>query len=115
MTPPGIPLLCLLLVQVPVVILLRPYVVPLLQRPGVDGVLDAVSRRSMTAYLWHLPLLVAVIGTMLLLRVPFPAAGSAAWWATRPLWLVALTGLLVGALSLASTSRDASVAGHASS
>ena len=28
MTPPGIPLLCLLLVQVPVVILLRPYVVP---------------------------------------------------------------------------------------
>ena len=59
----------------------------------------------MTAYLWHLPLLVAVIGTMLLLRVPFPAAGSAAWWATRPLWLVALTGLLVGALSLASTSR----------
>ncbi len=108
MTPPGIPLLCLLLVQVPIVILLRPYVVPLLQRPRAVAILDAVSRRSMTAYLWHLPLLVAVIGTMLLLRMPFPAVGSAAWWSTRPLWLVALTALLVGALSLASASRNAS-------
>lgn len=91
MTPPGIPLLCLLLLQVPVVLLLRPYVLPWLERPTAIAALDVASRRSMTAFLWHLPLLVAVAGMLLLLGVPFPEVGSAAWWWTRPLWLAALT------------------------
>jgi Acyltransferase family len=94
MTPPGIPLLCLLLLQVPVVLLLRPYALPLLRRPAAARVLGVVSQRSMTVFLWHLPLLVAFVGVLLLLGIPLPTVGSAAWWWTRPLWLAALTVLL---------------------
>jgi peptidoglycan/LPS O-acetylase OafA/YrhL len=99
MTPPGIPLLCLLLTQVPVVLLLRPHVLPLLQRPTVVRVVDTVSQRSMSAFLWHIPLLVAVAGTLVLIGAPFPAVGSTSWWWTRPLWLAALMLLLLAALS----------------
>jgi Acyltransferase family len=103
MTPPGIPLLCLLLLQVPMVVLLRPYVLTLVQRPRAEAFLDAVSRRSMTAFLWHLPLLVVAAGMLLLLDVPFPAVGSPAWWWTRPLWLAGLT--LLGLAYLGQTSQ----------
>ena len=102
MTPPGIPLLCLPLLQVPIVVLLRPYVLPQLQRPKVGPVLNAASRRSMTAFPWHLPLLVVVAGMLLLLDVPFPAVGSPAWWWTRPLWLAGLTLLGLAYLGQAS-------------
>jgi Acyltransferase family len=101
MTPPGIPLLCLLLLHVPVALLLRPAALPMLQRPRVQAAVDVASRRSMTAFLWHLPLLVAVAGLLLLLGVPFPSVGSPMWWWTRPLWLAALT--LLGLLFVAWT------------
>jgi hypothetical protein len=54
----------------------------------------------MTVYLWHLPLLAAMSGLLLLTGVPQPAGGTAAWWWGRPLVLVALTGLLLPVVAL---------------
>jgi fucose 4-O-acetylase-like acetyltransferase len=57
----------------------------------------AVNARIMTLYLWHLTAMVLLVGLSLLLGgiglrwEPL----SAAWWATRPLWIGALTALVL--------------------
>ncbi len=98
-SPPGTVPLLLALVQIPVALLLRPVVAPLLERPRVARVLDVASGASMRAFLWHLPVMVAVTGVLLLLHVPFPDPGSGAWWATRPLWYAVLGLSLWGVLA----------------
>jgi hypothetical protein len=52
-----------------------------------------VNGTIMTVYLWHLTVMVLVIGLGILLGgvgLGLPP-GSAAWWATRPLWMGLLT------------------------
>lgn len=99
-SPPGTVPLLLALVQIPVALLLRPVIAPLLDRPRTARVLDVASGVSMRAFLWHLPVLVAVTGLLLLLGVPFPEPGSGAWWWSRLLWLpglgLALWAVLAG-------------------
>jgi Zn-dependent protease with chaperone function len=58
------------------------------------------GRRSMTVYLWHLPLLAALSGLLLLTDFPQPAAGTAAWWWGRPLVLLSVILLLLPVLAL---------------
>lgn len=60
-----------------------------------------VNRRTMTIYLWHMPVLLAMAGvtalTALVGGAVLAPVGSAAWMAERPLWLLAalaLTALL---------------------
>lgn len=98
-SPPGTVPLLLTLVQIPVALLLRPLVSPWLDRPRVAGVLDTASNNSMRAFLWHLPVLVAVTGVLLLVGVPFPDPGSAAWWWSRLLWFPVLSLALWGLLA----------------
>lgn len=51
-----------------------------------------VNARIMTLYLWHLTVMVVIVGTAMLLGGiglgPLP--GTEAWWLTRPAWLIAL-------------------------
>jgi hypothetical protein len=49
----------------------------------------------MTVYLWHLPLLAAMSGMLLLSKFPQPAGGTAAWWWARPLVLAGVVALLL--------------------
>ncbi|ACZ23440.1 hypothetical protein Sked_35530 [Sanguibacter keddieii DSM 10542] len=98
-SPPGIVPLLLGLVQIPVALLLRPVVAPLLDRPRTARALDAASGSSMRAFLWHLPVMVAVTGVLLVLDVPFPDPGTATWWLTRPLWFAVLGLALWGVLA----------------
>ncbi|HEY8754471.1 MAG TPA: acyltransferase [Arthrobacter sp.] len=92
------PTLCLLLLGVSQAAVLQ------LFRPGlgwvsglrwVRAVVMVVGRRSMTVYLWHLPLLVAMSGLLLLTDFPKPAAGTAEWWWARPLVLIGVITLLL--------------------
>lgn len=100
-SPPGVVPLLLGLVQIPVALLLRPVVAPLLDRPRTARVLDVASGSSMRAFLWHLPVMVVVTGVLLLLDAPFPDPGTAAWWVTRPLWFALLGLALWGVLAAA--------------
>ncbi|WP_082979068.1 acyltransferase family protein [Arthrobacter sp. B6] len=95
LNPPN---LCLLLLGVSQAAFLQ------LARPGIGwvaglrwvrAVVSVAGRRSMTVYLWHLPLLVAMSGLLLLTDFPKPAAGTASWWWARPLVLVGVVGLLL--------------------
>ncbi len=74
--------------------------VKIASRRRVRRFMGVAGRRSMTVYLWHLPLLAAMSGLLLLTDFPQPAGGTAAWWWGRPLVLLALIGLLLPVLAL---------------
>lgn len=73
-----------------------------LRSPRLWTATVAVNARIMTLYLWHLTAMVLVIGLALLVG----GAGlrwdplSAAWWATRPLWIGVLALVVMAAVAL---------------
>ncbi len=93
--PPMFPLILVGLAHV----LLVKAVYPVLQRfvnvGWVQKVMFVVGSRAMTIYLWHLPLIIAMFGVALVLRLPFPEPASSEWWLTRPLFYVAAWALVL--------------------
>jgi hypothetical protein len=77
-------------------------------RPGLEwasnvgwvrAMVMAAGRRAMTVYLWHLPLLAALSGLLLLTDFPKPAAGTAEWWWSRPLVILGVITVLLPVLA----------------
>ncbi|WP_244631904.1 MULTISPECIES: hypothetical protein [unclassified Microbacterium] len=65
-----------------------------------------MTARTMTIYLWHMPVLLVMAGATAVYALTtgavLPALDSPDWWAARPLWLatsLALTGLVAVALA----------------
>ncbi|MCT9871346.1 acyltransferase family protein [Paenarthrobacter aurescens] len=92
------PNLCLLLLGISQTATLQ------LVRKGLEGIagvrwiqslISVAGHRSMTVYLWHLPLLVGMSGLLLLTDVPKPLAGTGEWWWARIPVFVAVITLLV--------------------
>ena len=70
-------------------------------RPRVAAFTRFVTVRTMTIYLWHMPVLLAMAGATaafaLTTGTVLPTLDSADWWAGRPIWLataLALTALV---------------------
>lgn len=100
LNPPNLTLLLLGFSQAAMLQLFRPGLARLGSRAWVRRFLAVAGRRSMTVYLWHLPLLAAMSGLLLLTDFPQPLGGTATWWWGRPLVLLALIGLLLPVLAL---------------
>ena len=100
LNPPNLSLLFLAVSQAAALQLFRPVLGRIASLARVQRVLAVVGRRSMTVYLWHLPLLAAMSGLLLLTDVPRPAGGTPAWWWSRPLVLLAVVILLLPVLAL---------------
>lgn len=71
-----------------------------------------IGGRTMTIYLWHMPVLLAMAGAVALNAIGegalLPEIGSAQWWSGRPLWLataLALTALVALPLTRIETRR----------
>ncbi|WP_029261762.1 MULTISPECIES: acyltransferase family protein [unclassified Microbacterium] len=76
------------------------------RRPRVAAFTAFVTVRTMTIYLWHMPVLLVMAGATavnaLVTGVALPSLDSADWWAARPLWLataLALTALVAVAFT----------------
>lgn len=94
--PPSLALVALGLWQFGLALLLRPAVDRWLDRPRAWAAVVAANGMAMTVFLWHLTALVMVAAVALPSGLmPQPAVGSAAWWAWRPVWLLALAAALV--------------------
>ncbi|MCX6498609.1 MAG: acyltransferase [Arthrobacter sp.] len=100
LNPPTLPLFLLAVSQAAALQLLRPPLVRLAVHAPVRRLLAGAGRHSLTVYLWHLPLLAAMSGLLLLTGLPQPAGGTAAWWWTRPLVLLAVVALLLPVLAV---------------
>jgi hypothetical protein len=100
LNPPNLTLLFLGISQAAALQLFRAALTRVAGVRWVRKMLSMAGRRAMTVYLWHLPLLAAMSGLLLLTGFPQPAGGTAAWWWGRPLALMAVIVLLLPVLAL---------------
>lgn len=95
--PPKITLLALGLAQFGVLLSIEKPVQRLLERLRLWTAVVIVNTMIMTIYLWHMTVLLLVLASSYYMQgfgmtaVP----GTAQWWWTRPVWLLALAALLV--------------------
>lgn len=99
LNPPNLCLLLLGVSQAAALQLFRPGLGWISGVRWVRAVVVIAGRRSMTVYLWHLPLLAAMSGLLLLTDFPKPAAGTAEWWWSRPLVLLGVVAFLLPVLT----------------
>jgi fucose 4-O-acetylase-like acetyltransferase len=90
--PPKLTLLTLAVFQAGLLLALEGRARKMLSKERTWAATILVNGRIMTLYLWHLTAMLALIGGSLLLggwglAVP---VDTAAWWLTRPLWMLAL-------------------------
>jgi len=70
--------------------------------PAIASVAGWVNARAMTIYSWHMLVLIALAGVLLLTGgEALPAPVTDAWWATRPAWLLAAGLCVAGVVALA--------------
>lgn len=105
MSPPSIPSLLHTLLLIAVAMLIYPWLKQRIDAPKIARVLDVAAHYSMRAFLWHLPVMVLVMGLIYVVGLPFPMPGTAVWWATRPLVLTVLALALVGWLKVGDAVR----------
>lgn len=90
--PPTTALLLVGLAHTMVLSLLRRHLASWSVRPVAARFRAFVTPRAMTVYLWHMPVLLAMAGACavwsLTTSMPLPEPGGAAWWLTRPIWLL---------------------------
>lgn len=87
----------LAVLQLGVVLLVRPAAERWLERRRVWKAVVSVNAVAMTLFTWHMTALVAVIGAAGLVGARLGDDATASWWAARPLWIV-LPGLVLAGL-----------------
>lgn len=100
LNPPNFCLLLLGVSQAAALQLFRPMLDRVASATWVRSLVALVGRRAMTIYLWHLPILAAMTGLLLLTDFPKPASATAAWWWSRPLVILAVIALLLPVIAL---------------
>lgn len=101
LNPPTLALLLVGVAQTALLSLVRPTLTRLSTRPRIAAAIGFVTARTMTIYLWHMPVLLAMAGATTVLAMDtglaLPEPSSAAWWLTRPLWLGTAAALTTAA------------------
>ena len=91
LNPPTVCLVVLGVAQLALFQLARPRIRAWVERADASRRISFVGERAMTVYLWHMPVLIVLAGLSLVANsavgMPLPEPLTAAWWATRPLWL----------------------------
>ncbi|MFF1832063.1 acyltransferase [Paenarthrobacter sp. NPDC058040] len=93
--PPMLPLVLVGLAHVLLVKAAYPWVQRVVQQAWVQNVMFVVGSRAMTIYLWHLPLIIAMFGLALVLRLPFPEPAGTEWWLSRPAFYIVAWALVL--------------------
>jgi hypothetical protein len=94
MDPPTLAIVALAVWQVGLVTALRGPMSAWLRRLRVWAGVIFVNSVIMTMFLWHLTAMLLGIGILYPLGWPQPEAGTAQWWALRPIWVLALLVIL---------------------
>lgn len=99
--PPTGALLLVGVIHVSLLSLFHDRITAFSSRPSASAFSSFINRRTMTIYLWHMPVLLAMAGASavvsLVTGLTLPEPSSAMWWLGRPLWLAAalvLTALI---------------------
>ena len=95
--PPRLTILALGAAQAGLVVLLAPTIRRFMARPWAWRCVILVEARTMTIYLWHLTA-VALLAAASMAAGGWglhDLAGTRGWWASRPLWFVALSAVTI--------------------
>jgi hypothetical protein len=89
--PPTAALLLVGVAHTSALSLLREPLARISRRPRVAAFTAFVTRRTMTIYLWHMPVLLVMAGASAVFALTtganLPEPSSLEWWLSRPLWL----------------------------
>ncbi|WP_426765346.1 acyltransferase family protein [Pseudarthrobacter sp. 1G09] len=110
LNPPNLALLLLGVSQAALMEAARPVLAGVATWPWLSRVLQIAGARSLTVYLWHLPLLAAMSGLLLLAPVPKPESGTPEWWWARAVVLPVLLLLLLPVIAAFGRIEDAPTA-----
>ena len=108
LNPPTVCMVLLGVAQACLLEVFSPALRSLMRWRPAQTVAHVVGSRALTIYLWHLPLVVAVMAAWLLAGGYDPAPGSAAWW-----WLRIPLAVLCWAAGLAVATARRRVGGAA--
>lgn len=113
-TPPSLAIVLLAVGHLGLLMLAHRRLTGWLTRPVVWRTTARLGAMAMSVYLWHLTAMVAVFGAALVVpggtRWLAAPADTAAWWAARPLWLVAFAGVTLLVVRLVVPVERATVA-----
>ena len=99
--PPSVALLAAATAQLGLILLLQNPARRWLRRSGPWQAVIAVNSVVLTVFLWHLTAAVLLVGLLNALGVlPTPQVGTAAWWAWRVPWLLALAVVLAALVAV---------------
>ncbi|MFF2275452.1 acyltransferase [Agromyces sp. NPDC058126] len=90
LNPPSLAIMALALGQVALFALLQPAIRRFVAHRAVLGAVFVFGVYGMVIYLWHTFAMAVVTAAQLAIGLPFPPVLSPAWWATRPLWILAI-------------------------
>lgn len=106
--PPTVSLMLLGIAQMCLLTLFHPALARLMASRAARASVAFVSARAMTLYLWHMPVIVAVVGLSLVVPGAAPDPSDPAWWLWRPVVLaIVLVAVWVLSFPLAAFERFA--------
>jgi Acyltransferase family len=88
MGPPTLCIVALCFFQTGLVLLVRPWIVQRLRRPGWSRLNDVVNRFALPLFLFHTTGYAIAFSLLWLTGYRPPSHPTPAWWAQRPIWLV---------------------------
>jgi hypothetical protein len=98
--PTTVTIAVISVIQLGVIMLLRDPVTRWLRRPAVWKPVVAGNAVILTVFLWHMTALLVVLAALRALGVDLLTEPTAAWWAQRPLWVLAPVFLLIPLVAL---------------
>lgn len=116
LNPPTLPLVLIGVGQTALFVLVKPALDALMLTRPAQAFVGIAGTRLMTIYLWHLLIVIAVAGTVLVAPDLIPAVGSTAWWLARvPGDLIVFAVLFLVSLGVARFERGPKRLGRAPS
>jgi len=102
LNPPTFALVLLGVAQLALFQLVRPVLRRVHERRHIASAVGAINTRAMTIYSWHMLVLIGLAGLLLLVGgETLPAPLTDTWWATRPVWLLAVGGVVAAVVAIA--------------
>lgn len=100
LNPPTILIALLAVVHLCALRLAKPALDRSFAHVAVAKLVRSMNPAAMTVYLWHMPIIMALIGLLWAAEAPMPEPHSAAWWVTRVPWLLAIALILIPAAAV---------------
>jgi hypothetical protein len=100
LNPPTLSIVLLGVMQLMLFSIVAPRIRAWMHNSTLSTIVNAIGSRAMTIYLWHMSVLVALAGVLLVSGLPLPDPLSFDWWASRPTWLAVVAFAVIAVVGV---------------